>query len=108
LSQVCQQFNLTQREREVLEHLLQGIRNKEIAERMNISSNTVRAFLRLIMIKTGVSSRSAIVGKILTTQRSAELITSPVLSRANVAQAKVVVRAGSQMQFAEEISSLIG
>jgi DNA-binding CsgD family transcriptional regulator len=103
LSQVCQQFNLTQREQEVLVHLLQGIRNKEIADRMNISSNTVRAFLRLIMIKTGVSSRSAIVGKILATQRSAELITSPLLSRANVSQAKVAVRPGYPMQFAEPI-----
>jgi DNA-binding CsgD family transcriptional regulator len=70
LSQVCQQFNLTQREQEVLEYLLQGMRNKEIANRMNISPNTVRAFLRLIMIKTGVSSRSAIVGKIMMTQRN--------------------------------------
>ena len=70
LSQVCQQFNLTQREQEVLVHLLQGIRNKEIANRMNISPNTVRAFLGLIMIKTGVSSRSAIVGKIMMTQRN--------------------------------------
>src|SRR5258708_5196295 len=70
LSQVCQQFNLTQREQEVLVHLLQGIRNKEIANRMNISPNTVRAFLGLIMIKTGVTSRSAIVGKILTIQRN--------------------------------------
>jgi DNA-binding CsgD family transcriptional regulator len=66
LSQVCQQFNLTQREQEVLEYLLQGIRNKDIANKMNLSPNTVKAFLRLIMIKTGVSSRSAIVGKILT------------------------------------------
>jgi DNA-binding CsgD family transcriptional regulator len=71
LSQVCQQFNLTQREQEVLEYLLQGIRNKDIANKMNLSPNTVKAFLRLIMIKTGVSSRSAIVGKILTTQRGA-------------------------------------
>ena len=108
LSQVCQQFNLTQREQEVLVHLLQGIRNKEIADRMNISSNTVRAFLRLIMIKTGVSSRSAIVGKILTTQRSAELITSPLLSRANVSQTKVALRPGYQMQFAEETNTLVG
>jgi DNA-binding CsgD family transcriptional regulator len=54
----------------VLVHLLQGIRNKEIANRMNISPHTVRAFLRLIMIKTGVSSRSAIVGKIMMTQRN--------------------------------------
>ena len=99
LSQVCQQFNLTQREQEVLVHLLQGIRNKEIADRMRISSNTVRAFLRLIMIKTGVSSRSAIVGKILTTQRCTELITSPLLARATVPDGKVPVRPGYQMQF---------
>jgi len=100
LSRVCRQFNLTQREQEVLVHLLQGIRNKEIADRMNISSNTVRAFLRLIMIKTGVSSRSAIVGKILTTQRSAELITSPLLSGAKITQAKIAVQPGHQMHFA--------
>jgi DNA-binding CsgD family transcriptional regulator len=68
LSQVSQQFNLTQREREVLEYLLQALSSKEIANRMNISSNTVKAFLRLIMIKTGVSSRSAIVEKIMMTQ----------------------------------------
>jgi len=87
LSQVCQQFNLTQREQEVLVHLLQGIRNKEIANRMNVSPNTVRAFLRLIMIKTGVSSRSAIVGKILTIQRRPELIAAspgPYLRAASV------------------------
>jgi len=65
LSRVSRQFNLTQREREVLEYLLQGLSSKEIANRMNISSNTVKAFLRLIMIKTGVSSRSAIAGKIM-------------------------------------------
>jgi DNA-binding CsgD family transcriptional regulator len=69
LSQVCQQFSLTQREQEVLQYLLQGIKNKEIAKRMSLSPNTVKAFLRLIMIKTGVCSRSAIVGKILTAQR---------------------------------------
>jgi len=69
LSQVGKQFNLTQREQEVLEYLLQGMKSKEIANRMNLSPNTVRAFLRLIMIKTGVSSRSAIVGKIVMTQR---------------------------------------
>jgi|SRR5437016_131978 len=68
LSQVSRQFNLTQREREVLEYLLQGLNSKEIANRMNISPNTVKAFLRLIMIKTGVSSRSAMVGKIIMAQ----------------------------------------
>jgi DNA-binding CsgD family transcriptional regulator len=68
LSQVSQVFNLTQREGEVLEYLLQGLSSKEIANRMNISSNTVKAFLRLIMIKTGASSRSAVMRKIIMTQ----------------------------------------
>jgi DNA-binding CsgD family transcriptional regulator len=68
LSQVSQVFNLTQREREVLEYLLQGLSSKEIANRMDISSNTVKAFLRLIMIKTGATSRSAVMRKVIMTQ----------------------------------------
>jgi DNA-binding CsgD family transcriptional regulator len=68
LSRVCEQFKLTRREREVLEYLLQGMSSKVIANRMNLSPSTVKAFLRLIMIKTGASSRSAMVGKILMTQ----------------------------------------
>jgi DNA-binding CsgD family transcriptional regulator len=68
LSLVSPQFNLTQREREVLEYLLQGLTTKAIANRMNISPNTVKAFLRMVMIKTRVSSRSAMVGKIILAQ----------------------------------------
>jgi DNA-binding CsgD family transcriptional regulator len=70
LSQISQQFKLTQREREVLEYLLQGMSSKVIANRMNLSPSTVKAFVRLIMIKTGVSSRSAIVAKIMMIQRN--------------------------------------
>jgi DNA-binding CsgD family transcriptional regulator len=71
LSQVSEQFNLTQREREALGHLLQGLGSKEIANRMNISTNTVKAYLRLIMIKTGVSSRAAISWKVMMQSRVA-------------------------------------
>ena len=71
LSQVSEQFNLTQREREALGHLLQGLGSKEIANRMNISTNTVKAYLRLIMIKTGVSSRAAISWKVMMQSRFA-------------------------------------
>jgi DNA-binding CsgD family transcriptional regulator len=68
LRQVIQQFNLTQREREVLQYLLQGMSSKAIANRMELSPNTVKTFLRLIMIKMGVTCRSAIVSKIIMTQ----------------------------------------
>ena len=67
LSPVSEQFNLTRRERDALEHLLQGLSNKEIANRMSVSPNTVKVFLRLIMLKMEVSSRAAIVAKIMMT-----------------------------------------
>jgi DNA-binding CsgD family transcriptional regulator len=68
LSQVSQQFSLTQREGEALAYLLQGLSSREIANRMNISPNTVKSFMRMIMIKTGASSRSAVLRKIMMTQ----------------------------------------
>jgi DNA-binding CsgD family transcriptional regulator len=68
LSKVSEQFHLTPREREALEHLVQGLSSKEIANRMNLSPNTVKTFLRLIMVKMGVSSRTAIVARITMTK----------------------------------------
>jgi DNA-binding CsgD family transcriptional regulator len=62
---VSSQFGLTRREQETIQLLLQGLTSKEIAERMGISPNTVKAFLRLVMVKMGVSTRSGIVGKIV-------------------------------------------
>jgi DNA-binding CsgD family transcriptional regulator len=65
LEEVSDQFDLTHRERETVELLLQGLTSKEIATRMAISPNTVKAFLRLVMVKMGVSTRSGIVGRIV-------------------------------------------
>jgi DNA-binding CsgD family transcriptional regulator len=61
-SQIAERFNLTPREQQTLEYLIQGLTSKEIADRMHISVNTVKAFLRLIMVKMGVTTRSGIVG----------------------------------------------
>lgn len=69
MSKVSEQFHLSPREREALEHLVQGMSSKEIANRMNLSPNTVKTFLRLIMLKMGVSSRTAIVARISMTNR---------------------------------------
>jgi DNA-binding CsgD family transcriptional regulator len=66
ISQVSEKFHLTIREREVMRYLLTGLTTKEIANGMAISPNTVKAFLRMIMVKMGVSTRSAIVGKAFT------------------------------------------
>lgn len=65
ISEVAAKYNLTDREQEVLRGISLGLANKELAERMNISPNTVKAFLRLIMIKMGVTTRAGIVANIL-------------------------------------------
>ncbi|HYY69540.1 MAG TPA: LuxR C-terminal-related transcriptional regulator [Terriglobales bacterium] len=60
-----EEFRLTTRERQAVELLAEGLTSKEIAVRMKISPNTVKAFLRLVMIKMGVTTRSGIVGKVV-------------------------------------------
>lgn len=58
-------YNLTDREREVLRGVLLGDTTKELAARMQRSPNTIKAFLRLIMIKMGVTTRAGLAGKVL-------------------------------------------
>jgi DNA-binding CsgD family transcriptional regulator len=65
VAMLSERFGLTPRERETVKLLLQGLTSKEIAAQMGISSNTVKAFVRLVMIKMGVSTRSGIAGKIV-------------------------------------------
>jgi DNA-binding CsgD family transcriptional regulator len=64
LAEICTRFGLTPREQQTVKLLFEGLTSKEIAERMTISPNTVKAFLRLVMVKMGVSTRSGIIGKI--------------------------------------------
>ena len=65
LLQMAEDFHLTHREVEAVQFLALGLTSKEIATRMRISPNTVKAFLRLVMIKTGVTTRSGIIGRFL-------------------------------------------
>jgi len=65
LSEANEKFGLTPREQETIQLLMEGLTSKEIAERMKISPSTVKAFLRLVMVKMSVNTRSGIVGKVL-------------------------------------------
>ena len=65
LNEVIAAYHLTSREQEALRGISIGLTSKELAERMSISPNTVKAFLRLIMIKMGVTTRAGIVAKLL-------------------------------------------
>jgi RNA polymerase sigma factor (sigma-70 family) len=55
---------LTDREREVLELLAQGLTNKEIAEKLVITTNTVKRHLKAIFEKLNVHTRSAATAKV--------------------------------------------
>jgi DNA-binding CsgD family transcriptional regulator len=65
-----EEYNLTTREQAVVLLLSQGLTSKEIGMRLDISPNTVKAFLRIIMVKMGVSTRSGIVGRALSSESS--------------------------------------
>jgi DNA-binding NarL/FixJ family response regulator len=52
---------LTARELQVLNKLIKGMANKQIAEALNISENTVKGFLKNILAKLHVSDRTEAV-----------------------------------------------
>ncbi len=65
IHRIAGKFGLTERESEALVGISMGLTSKEMAERMNISPNTVKTYLRLIMMKMGVSNRGKIFAKML-------------------------------------------
>lgn len=60
-----EEFRLTERESEVVDGLLRGWTNKEIANHLGISEPTVKAHISHIMQKTRCTTRTAIVGQLL-------------------------------------------
>ena len=53
--------HLTQRERQVLSYVFEGLANKEIASRIGVSESSVKATLQQLFSKTGVRTRSQLV-----------------------------------------------
>ncbi len=52
---------LSERERQVLSFILEGLANKQIADRLQISESAVKASLQQLFAKTGVRTRSQLV-----------------------------------------------
>jgi DNA-binding NarL/FixJ family response regulator len=55
--------SLTDREREVLELVAEGLDNRRIAQRLSLSDKTVRNHLSTILTKLGVADRAAAIAK---------------------------------------------
>src|SRR5262245_57142622 len=65
---------LTAREHEIIRHVARGLTNREIAEKLVVSTNTVRSHLDHIYEKLGVHTRTAAVAAATSNQAgSAEL-----------------------------------
>jgi DNA-binding NarL/FixJ family response regulator len=58
-------FHLSEREREVANHVIQGLHNSQIADKLFISEVTVKKHLQNIFLKTGVDNRAALVHAML-------------------------------------------
>jgi DNA-binding CsgD family transcriptional regulator len=65
VDQVSKRMGLTPREREVCAHLVEGKRNRDIANAFGITEHTVKIHVRRVLGKFGVRSRSEIPGAVL-------------------------------------------
>jgi RNA polymerase sigma factor (sigma-70 family) len=50
--------NLTERERQVLALIAEGMTNKEIAQQLSLSPGTVRVYVSHVLAKLGVGNRT--------------------------------------------------
>ena len=62
---------LTERERQVMSFVLDGLGNKEIADRLGVSESAVKGTLQQLFAKTGVRTRSQLVRVALEQYRDA-------------------------------------
>ena len=58
-----EKFQLTSRETDILQHLLKGWTNKEIATALRMSEQTVKEHIKHLLAKTGITTRTGIVMK---------------------------------------------
>ena len=69
---ISNRYHLSEREEETLKGVLMGLSTKEVADQMAISPNTVKAYIRLIMIKLGVTTRWGIIAKVIGSRESTD------------------------------------
>ena len=58
-------YHLTEREEEVLEELAKGFTNKEIANTLGITENTVKEHIKRLMQKMNTTTRTGLLSRML-------------------------------------------
>jgi DNA-binding CsgD family transcriptional regulator len=58
-------YHLTEREEEVLDELAKGFTNKEIANKLGITENTVKEHIKRLMQKMNTTTRTGLLSRIL-------------------------------------------
>jgi DNA-binding CsgD family transcriptional regulator len=66
LTEAFRHWNLNHREQEIVRLILTDCSNKEIAKHLGITINTIKAYMKLMMRKLGVHTRSGILPALLT------------------------------------------
>ena len=61
MSGIRQRFRLTRRETDILRRVIDGSKNTEIAEELEISEQTVKDHLSNVYLKTGTENRMALM-----------------------------------------------
>jgi DNA-binding CsgD family transcriptional regulator len=70
LDWILRNFKLNRRQHEIIKLLFADCNNKEIAGALGLSINTVKGYLKILMRKLGVSSRTGIVASLMTGKHS--------------------------------------
>lgn len=70
VSESMDRFTFTARQADVVKHLLKGWTNKEIANALGITEQTVKEHIKHIMQKTGVTTRTGILARVLGLMKS--------------------------------------
>jgi DNA-binding CsgD family transcriptional regulator len=65
---IVRAYDLTERERDVVQHVIRGLSTSEISELLFISANTVQDHLKAIFDKVGVRSRRELVARVWSRQ----------------------------------------
>jgi len=64
-SRIVRQWNLRSRDQQIAQLLLEGRSNKEIACSLNLSIHTIKGYMKLLMSRLNVCSRTEIISTLL-------------------------------------------